>query len=93
MNALAITSKGLEEITSFEIKELINAKTEIKETGVIFQSKESIDLCTLCYKAQSVNKIIFLFNFFIFKNYNDFLKKLKTKIEKINFDNWLNNEV
>ncbi len=76
MKALAITSKGIEDISADEIKELINAKTEIKDSCIIFEPKKLEDLALLCYKAQSVDKILFLFNHFNF-NEKDLLDKLQ----------------
>lgn len=89
MKALAITSKGIEDITALEIKELVKAKTQVKESCVIFEPKNLEDLCLLCYKAQSAEKILFLFDYFDF-NDNDFFAALKKNIEKIDFDKWLN---
>ncbi len=86
MKALAITSKGIEDISELEIKELIKAKIQIKESCVIFEPKKFDDLCLLCYKAQSIEKILFLFDNFKINNFFDDVKK---QIEKINFDRWL----
>jgi 23S rRNA G2445 N2-methylase RlmL len=71
MKGLAITSKGIEDITAIEIKELIKAKTQVKDSCVIFDIKDYSDLCTLCYKSQSVNKILFLIDSFKIKDYDD----------------------
>ena len=68
MKGLAICSKGTEDITALEIKEFINSKAEIKDGCVIFNIKKQEDLCLLCYKAQSVDRILFLFDNFEFRN-------------------------
>jgi len=86
MKGLAICSKGIEDITGLEIKELINTKTEIKDSCVIFDIKKPEDLCLLCYKAQSVDKILFLLDHFE-------LKDLDKKIAKIEFDKWLDKNI
>ncbi|MDP7180371.1 MAG: THUMP domain-containing protein [Candidatus Woesearchaeota archaeon] len=88
MKALAITSKGIEDISADEIKELINAKTEIKDSCIIFEPKKLEDLALLCYKAQSVDKILFLFNHFNF-NEKDLLDKLEKEIKKLDLSEWL----
>jgi putative N6-adenine-specific DNA methylase len=92
MKAIAITSKGIEDICSKEIEELIKAKTETKESCVIFEPKKVEDLCLLCYKAQSVDKILFLFNSFSF-NEKSFFNDLKKIIDKIDFSKWLDKDM
>ena len=89
MKAIAITSKGIEDITALEIKELVKAKTQVKESCVIFEPKKLEDLCLLCYKAQSAEKILFLFDCFDFNN-NELFEDIKKHIEKIDFGKWLN---
>ena len=86
MKALAITSKGIEDITALEIKELISSKAEVKDSCVIFNIKKLEELCLLCYKAQSVEKILFLLDNFEFKDFN---KEIKKAIAKIDFSKWL----
>ena len=62
METLAITIKGIEDIASLEIKELIKAKIiEEKPSVVIFKPNKLIDLCMLCYKAQSISRVLYLF--------------------------------
>ena len=82
MKGLAITSKGIEDIAVLEVKELINSKAEIKDSCITFTIKKLEDLCLLCYKAQSVDKILFLLDTFE-------LKDLGKQIAKIKFDKWL----
>jgi len=82
MKGLAIISKGIEDIAALEIKELINSKAEIKDSCVIFNIKKLEDLCLLCYKAQSVDKILFLLDHFN-------LKDIDERISQIKFDEWL----
>lgn len=89
MKGLAITSRGIEDIASLEIKELINSRAEIKDSCIIFNIKKLEELCLLCYKAQSIEKILFLFDYLNFNNINDFDKKMKEIIDKIKFDDWL----
>ena len=84
----AIFSKGVEDVAALEIKELINANSVVKETAVIFDVKSYEDLCLLCYKAQSLNKVLFLFNNFRFKEIND----IKKEIDKIDFSQWLDED-
>ena len=91
MKGLAITEKGIEDIATLEIKELINAKAEIKDSCIIFDIKNLTDLCVLCYKSQSVNRILYLFKHFEFDN--NFFKIASEKIEKIDFSEWLDKNI
>jgi len=65
MKALAITYKGMEDISMREISELIKSR-DIKpmQGAVVFDFEKFEDLCLLCYKAQSVIKILYLFEHF-----------------------------
>jgi len=90
MKGLAITSKGIEDIAALEIKELIKAKSETKDSCVIFNIKKLEDLCLLCYESQSVDKILFLFDSFNFKNFDDSIEKIKKIIGSVNFSEWMN---
>ena len=87
MKGLAITENGIEDIAALEIKELINAETEIKDGCVVFNIEGLTDLCTLCYKSQSISRILSLFDYFKFNN--DILKPANEKIGKIDFSDWL----
>ena len=85
MKGLAITSKGIEDISALEIKELINSESEIQDSCVIFNIKKLEDLCLLCYKSQSIEKILFLLDYFD-------IKELNNKISGLDFSNWLDKE-
>ena len=83
MKGLAITSKGVEETACTEISELINSECKKEESCVIFEFKKFEDLCLLCYKAQSVDRILYLIGSFEF---NDFFDEFEKFIEKSNFN-------
>jgi len=85
LNGAAIVSKGIEDIAALEIKELIGAEASTHETCVLFGIKDYADLCLLCYKGQSVNKILFLFRNFNFKD----IKDIKKEVDSIDFSFWL----
>jgi len=71
MQGLAITHKGIEKITAHEIEELIGAKTAVGESIISFEMKDLLDLCALCYKAQSVGRVILLLGQLRFKGEDD----------------------
>jgi putative N6-adenine-specific DNA methylase len=68
MKALAITYKGMEDVTAREISELIKPSSlQQLQAAVMFDFEKFEDLCLLCYKSQSAIKILYLFdNFKIF---------------------------
>ncbi len=93
MKAIAITHKGIEDIAALEIKELIKVNSKVNETVVLFEPKKIIDLCTLAYKAQSIIKVICLFDEFkIQADFNEILNTIKKRIKKISFDKWLDKD-
>ena len=93
MEAIAITHKGIEDIAALEVKELIKADSKINETVVLFEPKNMIDLCKLAYKAQSIIKVVYLFDEFkIQSDFNEILKTIEKRIKKINLDKWLDKD-
>jgi len=93
MEEIAITHKGIEDIAALEVKELIKADSKINETVVLFEPKNMIDLCKLAYKAQSISRVVYLFD--ELKNQTDFneiLKTIEKRIKKINLDKWLDKD-
>lgn len=86
MQALAISYKGIEDITALEIKELIKKESKIKERCVIFDA-ESEELAKLSYLSQGSNRILILLDEFKIKSIED-LKR----ISKIDFSKWLKNK-
>ena len=93
MKAIAITHKGIEDIAALEIKELIKANSKINETVVLFEPKNMIDLCKLAYKAQSISRVVYLFDESkIQTDFNEILKTIEKRIKKINLDKWLDKD-
>ena len=86
MKGLAITSKGIEETASTEIKELIDQDCKIQECCVTFDFKDFDDLCLLCYKSQSADKVLSLIGSFEF---NNFFSDFEKCVQKLNFDEWV----
>jgi 23S rRNA G2445 N2-methylase RlmL len=67
MKGLAIVAKGLENIAAQEISELINTECAVEETALTFNIKKITDLAVLCYKAQSVNRVLLFISKSIFR--------------------------
>lgn len=86
IKGLAITTKGAEETAAAEIKELINAKSSVKEGAVVFEAKNLEDFCLLCYKAQSVSRVLVLLAQFEF---DDLLEELEDVTKKLPLKEWL----
>ncbi len=83
MKALSISYKGMEDITAFEIKELIGKKVSVKESCCVFECSKN-ELAKYCYLCQGANRVLVLLDEFNIKDISD-LKR----IEEIDFSKWL----
>lgn len=97
MKAFAITHKGIEDICVDEIIDILklNKKNiQIKDSAVIFNVKNLKDMCKLSYKAQSIIRILFLFDSFNINNedLNKTIEIINNKTKKISFSKWLDKE-
>jgi 23S rRNA G2445 N2-methylase RlmL len=91
MKGFVVTNKGVEEISKLEISELIDVFPEIDETVIKFPIKDYFDLCTVCYKSQSINKAaLLLCEFEVFKSIEETISKIK--ISKL-FDDWKSKKI
>lgn len=88
MEGFVITSKGLEDAAAAEIKEILNADCKIEETCARFNLKSFEDLCSLCYKCQSIDKAALLLGNLDFE---DFLKESEEFIESLDLGSWFKN--
>ena len=86
MKGIVIVSRGIEHIAAMEINELIHSDCKIEESCVIFDLKKLSDLCLLCYKSQSADRIMYLIDSF---NFSGFSNELENSIKKTKFDRWL----
>ncbi|MBD3313237.1 hypothetical protein GF345_02245 [Candidatus Woesearchaeota archaeon] len=85
--AIAITNPGIEPVCEKEIDELVSPKKkDIKDSVVLFEPKDLIDLCTLCYRAQSVERILLLKKHIQFSSENQIFNAVKD----IDFSDFLN---
>jgi len=57
MKAIAITHKGIEDISKQEIKELINSEAQIHDGFLTFEATKE-ELIKLCYLSQSLVKVL-----------------------------------
>lgn len=57
MKAIAITNKGIEDVSRQEIKELINSEAQIHDGFLTFEATKE-DLIKLCYLSQSLMKVL-----------------------------------
>lgn len=81
-----MTSKGIEETASAEVKELINANCKIEDMCVAFDFDDFRDLCLLCYKCQSADRVLYLIGDFEF---TDFLGDFERFIDGAKIDEWI----
>jgi 23S rRNA G2445 N2-methylase RlmL len=89
MRFCAITEKGIEKVTALEINEIIKAEGEVKieESVVIFDASID-DAIKFCYKSQSIDRLMLLFDSFNFKNKEDLLEKAANSIKKEQLAEW-----
>jgi 23S rRNA G2445 N2-methylase RlmL len=90
MKALAITHKGLEDISETEIKELIKKDTEKQLGCVIFETNSFDDLALVCYKAQSIKKLVLLLDSKEVKSIKDIKTIIKKNVPELK--NYINEE-
>lgn len=57
MKAIAITHKGIEDISKQEIKELINSEAQVHDGFLTFEATQK-ELIKLCYLSQSLVKVL-----------------------------------
>ena len=89
MKGFLLTHKGMEDIASLEVKELIGKESEKMEGCIIFGISSYEDLFKLCYLSQSASGIFLLLKKF---EYKDLSADLEKNIESIDFSEWLGPE-
>jgi len=89
MEGFVIVSKGIEDTAVAEIKELIKADSSPKEGCVIFQFKTFEELCLLCYRLQSVDRVAYLIDNFEFQFFFEEFEKFIANIEKSDLGKWV----
>lgn len=83
MKGLVITSRGIEETAVVELRELLGAECKAEKAGegcVIFDFAEFSQLCLLCYKSQSADRVLHLIGSFEF---TDFFARLGQFIDEL----------
>ena len=76
MKAIAITNKGLEDITKLEVKEILKIDAKTNTSVILFNIKELLDICKFCYKSQSIINAGLLLSKFKMHSIND-IKNIK----------------
>jgi len=89
IKACALTDKGIEKVALIELDEIIKVKGVAEERVVIFEPKSEDDLLRFCYKSQSCQRVLLLFDQIVFSDYEDFLKKAEAIIDKLDLKEWL----
>jgi len=87
MKALAITNIGIEDVASREVMEILGVEPSVRKGCVLFGVKDAVDLCKLCYKAQSLSRVILLLGMFNFKG-NPF-EHLKNELRNTGIEEWI----
>src|SRR3989338_4258066 len=89
MKGFLLTHKGMENIASLEVKELIGKESEKMEGCINFDIISYEDLFKLCYLSQSASGIFLLLKKF---EYSDLSADLEKNIKSIDFSEWLGPE-
>ena len=89
MKGFLLTHKGMENIASLEVKELIGKESEKMEGFINFDIISYEDLFKLCYLSQSASGIFLLLKKF---EYSDLSADLEKNIKSIDFSEWLGPE-
>jgi len=85
MKGAIITHPGLEAVSGKELKDLIGVDCALHRSAALFETGELEDFCTLCYRAQSAMKVLYLFFESKFKCMDDILKQ----VGDCNLNDWL----
>lgn len=88
MRALAITNPGIEDISASEISELTGAKCKVRESCVEFEFSDFKSIFTVCYRAQSVRKVLLLLSDFEIKG----IECIRKMLAGINISEWIGPE-
>ncbi|PIN86436.1 hypothetical protein COV19_04730 [Candidatus Woesearchaeota archaeon CG10_big_fil_rev_8_21_14_0_10_44_13] len=78
ITGLMITHPGIEHAAADEVKELLGknaANVRTEDSAVIFDAKDHLDLCLLCYKSQSAIKVLMLLDSFSFKDEDEIFSR------------------
>jgi 23S rRNA G2445 N2-methylase RlmL len=90
---LMIAPRGMEDVAVREIEELLKAKPEKRDMGVIFQVGELRELCRLCYLSQSASRILLLLDEFkISAKLEETTMMIGTRLEKLRVGEWASKE-
>ena len=89
MQALGICPKGIEDIASREVSEIISSTAQIGEGCIAFEIKTLTDLCKLAYVTQSLEKVLLLIAKVPFEDKENGLESIKKELQKFQWKDWL----
>lgn len=90
MKGFLTAHRGMEDVASMEVNELIASKPSKEDSYITFNIKKHEDLFRLCYMSQSAIGIGFLLAEF---GCTDLLRDFRKNIPKIDFSEWLSEKV
>jgi len=85
MKCIALVHKGVEDIASGEIKEILNIPSKIIDSAIIFDVGSYHDICKICYLSQSLRRVILVKQEREFNSLDDMKNIAKTS----DFSDWL----
>ena len=86
MKGIIICSIGIEAAAAQDVLEMTGSKTEIREGCVIFDFKKFEDLCLLCYKSQSADRVGLLLGSFEFLSLPDEISRFIDSLDFCGID-------
>lgn len=86
LKGAVVCERGLEDISVLEIKELIGVDGEAHDGVVVFPVNDISELCVLCYRAQSVKRVLLLL---AEGEFADFFDEIGKNIKKTDVGVWV----
>ncbi|MGM5482458.1 MAG: methyltransferase [Nanobdellota archaeon] len=86
MKCLGICSQGFERAALSEISEITGKEASTVKAGVIFEAESNQEIAELCYRSQSLHKVVLVLGEF---DFTDMLTDLEKDINNSDFGGWL----
>ncbi len=87
MKGLGITLKGIEDVAVLEVNELIKRRAAAADGAVVFEASPE-DLCALCYRAQSLSRVLLLLFEFGIEELESGIAAFKLELGKRSLKEW-----
>jgi 23S rRNA G2445 N2-methylase RlmL len=90
ITGLVIAPRGIEDVAAKEVEEILKAKPRIEQMAVVFEAKDLLELCRLCYISQSAARVVLLLDeFSISKDFDDTCRIIGEHLKTVNLGDWI----